>query len=368
MSPTARGLRAPRGRRARGRLPRSRGHVQRGGAAGRRRAGCGRAGGAEDDLRHDPRAHTRRGRVGARADRELAGRLDQRHPGSAGERGGRTADRRRGAAVGKTLADRRRAAGAGGDRDGPHPSAGPGQCERFLRGELGARDGAAGELDRRGGADGRRGRAAGAGGTGDGSGSRDLRRDSPAGGRRRTGTTTKRASCGSARTGAERVGARRRPPTRTRAHRPARRGRRSGRHRWCSGVRARTARDGSFAAWTSSEARDQPDEDRVAAQARSDGQLHVLRGPPGRGRAIRAIAEAVTGLQQICEQARVLGSYRMAALDETTTAAEPTADRPGAIATSRAHPRYTPALQMDSTVPPVAAEVRAATRAPAARA
>ncbi len=81
------------------RLPRPRGHFQRGGAAGERCAGHDRAGRAGQHLRHGHRAAPRRGRLVARSDRELARGLDQRHARPARRRGERRHDRRRGAAA-----------------------------------------------------------------------------------------------------------------------------------------------------------------------------------------------------------------------------------------------------------------------------
>ena len=72
-----------------------------------------------------------------------------------------------------------------------------------------------------------------------------------------------------------------------------------------------------------------------------------------------AVAEAVAGLREICEEARVLGSYR-AGRGRVADARTPRWTRigPQKRATSDRHDRarrhrYTPALQMDSTVPPV---------------
>ena len=82
------------------------------------------------------RARAGRGGLGGRPDRELAGRLGERDAGSARHRGREHGDRRRGAAVGEALADRLRRRGAREIQTVlTHPQV-PGQCERFLRGEL----------------------------------------------------------------------------------------------------------------------------------------------------------------------------------------------------------------------------------------
>ena len=74
------------------------------------------------------------------------------------------------------------------------------------------------------------------------------------------------------------------------------------------GSRRRATPAGSCAAWTSSPARDQPDEDRVAPAARAARRLHVLRRPRRR-RARGAGRGRARGLRELCEHVRVLGSY-----------------------------------------------------------
>ena len=143
-----------------GRLPRSGGNLQRGGAAVQRRPGFGRACPAGDDLRHGHGASRRGGRVGDRPDRELARRLGQRHARSARRRG-------RGLQiVGETLLTVRHSliaaqlVGVGGDRHGPLPSTGPRAVRTVPARRAPTRTGPAGQLDRGGGQRGRRGSAA----------------------------------------------------------------------------------------------------------------------------------------------------------------------------------------------------------------
>ena len=66
---------------------------------------------------------------------------------------------------------------------------------------------------------------------------------------------------------------------------------------------------------------DQPDEDRVAAAAGAAGQLHVLRRPRRRAARTRRSPRRSRGVRAMCEEVRVLGSYRAAASAGRVTAA-----------------------------------------------
>ena len=221
---------------------------------------------------------------------------------------GRRQDRRRGAARGEALADRRRArrARARSRRCITHPQV-PGQCARFLRSELAHAQvltaSSTAEAVRVAVARG----AARPGGARHAAGGGDLRRHGPA--RGRPGPRRQRDPLRLARRARGRGARRQRREPPLTAAAPAAGGRVEdiarllGRRRRAPGLAG--ALPGRVRA-----ARDQPHEDRVAAAARAPGQLHVLRGPAGRSRDEPAVAEAVDGLREICEEVRVLGSYR----------------------------------------------------------
>ena len=172
-----------------------------------------------------------------------------------------------------------------------HPQV-PGQCARFLRGELRAGAGAAGELDRRGGAD--RDREA------DGAGQAAL-------GHRAGGARSTAARCCARASGPRRqrnalrvAGARRA----SRRERPPLRGARAGDCEDLAGVlgpRRRAARAGSCAACEEFARREiNLTQDRVAPAARAARQLHVLRRPRRpRGRA-SAVARGDRGAARRC--------------------------------------------------------------------
>ena len=107
------------------RLSRPGGHVQRGGAAASAAPDAVEPVAAGDDLRHGRGAARRRGRAGrsCRSRTRSRARSASRSTCSPSEAGD-VRDRRRGAAARAPLADRRRAGRAGGDRHGALPPAG----------------------------------------------------------------------------------------------------------------------------------------------------------------------------------------------------------------------------------------------------
>ena len=286
-------------------------------------------------------------RVGARADRELARGLGDRDARPARRRG--TADLQ---IVGEALlavtalADRRAAGGAERDRHGAHPPAGARPVRAVPARGAGARAGARGELDRGGGADrSRAGAAPSEAALGTRLAAEIYGGDGAARGRRRTSDDNETRF----------VWLRARAPATRPRRRRRRRSRAAGRRRPAqqedlAGVLGPGADSPGWLVRCLDEfgrARDQPDEDRVAAHSASGmGHYMFFVDLQGRARASRRSRRRSRGCAAICEQVRVLGSYPAALTAAVVGAAA------AASADRQRSPRYTPALQMDSTVPP----------------
>ena len=296
------------GGRAARRLPRTGRHVQRGGAAHERAPGQRRARGRREHPGGGRRAARRRGRARARADRELARGLDQRHARPARRAGRSRADRGRDAAGRAPLPDRRAGGRAGGDRDGRLAPAGAravhalpahASCRgrsiraaastaEAVRGVVAADDGATRRARHRA----RR---------------RDLRRRACCARGSRTATTTRRASCGSP--------AAARPQT-SRRRGDGGDGGEPAHARSSSGARARATPAGSCAASTSSpparstctrssRARGASSSATTCSSSSSRGDERDERGG---GRARRAARPLRTGAACSAPTARLPGS------------------------------------------------------------